>query len=233
VRGIFITGTDTGVGKTFVACGLVLLLREMGIKVGVMKPFESGCVPESSGLVPSDAIHLARAAASGDSLELICPYRFASPVAPLAAAGREKIAIDISRVLEAFRVISDKHDLTLVEGAGGLLVPLMNGITNADLAKEFGTPLIIVAANRLGAINHTLLTIEVALARGIPLLGYILNQIDPESTPAAETNGESLKALTACPLLGEIPFVPTGEPLLPLFREKIWTERLALPGPKK
>jgi len=205
--GIFITGTDTGVGKTLVACGLAALLRESGYKVGVMKPAETGCEEKDGKLFPQDAFYLREASGSAEPLERICPYQLRAPLAPSVAAEMEEVKIDIDRIVRLYTEISPAHDITIVEGAGGLLVPLLPHYTYADLARLLKLPILVVAANRLGAINHLLLTLEHASCRGLRVLGYVLNQVASESSLAAETNREALLSLTAVPCLGEIPYV--------------------------
>ena len=205
-RGIFITGTDTGVGKTLVTCGLAALLRESGRRVGVMKPAETGCKKEDGALFPQDASFLKEASGCEEPLETICPYRLAEPLAPSMAAERDGVRIDIDKLQAVYNNISRRHDITLVEGAGGLLVPLLPSYTYADLAKFLKLPVIVVAANRLGVINHLLLTLEHASCRGLSVLGYVLNLLESQPSLAAETNAEALFSLTAVPCLGEIPY---------------------------
>jgi dethiobiotin synthetase len=205
--GIFITGTDTGVGKTFVACGMAALLRESGYRVGVMKPAETGCQERDGELVPEDAVRLKEASGCEEPLEKICPYRLKDPLAPSVAAERSGVTIDIGLVQKLYGEISSKHDITIVEGAGGLLVPLLSHYTYADLAKLLKLPLVVVAANRLGAINHLLLTLEHASCRGLRVLGYVLNHLESRPSLAAETNAEALRFLTAVTCLGEISYI--------------------------
>jgi dethiobiotin synthetase len=205
--GIFIAGTDTGVGKTLVACGLAALLRESGYKVGVMKPAETGCDEKDGKLFPQDALYLKEASGSAEPLERICPYRLRAPLAPSVAAEREGTKIDINFLAGLYREISSAHDVTIVEGAGGLLVPILSHYTYADLAKLLKLPILVVAANRLGAINHLLLTLEHASCRGLRVLGYVLNQVASESSLATETNRDALLSLTAVPCVGEIPYI--------------------------
>ena len=211
-RGILITGTDTGVGKTFVACALAALLREFGYQVGVMKPAETGCAQPGGELVPEDALRLKQASACTEPIEKICPYRLLEPLAPSIAAERAGIRIDIDHLLTLYHDLSSMHDITLVEGAGGLLVPLLPSFTYADLARVFKLPIIVVAANRLGVINHLLLTIEHASCKGLTVLGYVLNCVTNEASLAAATNREVLAGLTGAPCLGELPFVEGGAP---------------------
>lgn len=205
-HGIFITGTDTGVGKTLVTCGLAALLRESGYRVGVMKPAETGCEERDGTPFPKDAFFLKEASGCEEPVESICPYRLVEPLAPSMAAEREGVRIDIDKLQAVYDDISRRHDITLVEGAGGLLVPLLPSYTYADLAKLLKLPVIVVAANRLGVINHLLLTLEHASCRGLSVLGYVLNRLESQPSLAAETNAEALFSLTAVPCVGEIPY---------------------------
>ena len=216
--GIFITGTDTGVGKTFVACGLAALLKKSGYKVGVMKPAETGCDSGNGKILPQDTIALKEASGCGLSLEQICPYQFREPLAPSVAANREGVKIDIDRLMQIYGEISSLHDITIIEGAGGLLVPLLPSYTYADFAKVLKLPIIVVAANKLGMINHLLLTLEHASCKGLSVLGYVLNQMESRPSLASETNREALASLTGVPCMGEIPyFEPSQTPkALPL-----------------
>lgn len=210
-KGLFITGTDTGVGKTLVACGLASALRELGSKIGVMKPAETGCQDIDGELFPQDAFYLKEASGSEEPLNRICPYRLSSPLAPSVAAEEAGIEIHFSLLSRLYKEMSRSNDLTLVEGAGGLLVPLHSRSTYADLVRRLELPVIVVVANRLGAINHTLLTIEHALHRRIQVLGYIVNNLQSHSSPATMTNTRSLKALTSIPCLGEIPHLTAAQ----------------------
>jgi dethiobiotin synthetase len=206
-KGIFITGTDTGVGKTLLAASLAAFLRDRGYRVGVMKPAETGC-PESDGtLIPQDALRLKEAAGCAEPIETICPYSFAEPLAPSIAAERSNRKIDVDLLLSTYGEISAKYDVTLVEGAGGLMAPLLPSYTYADFARVLKLPVLVVAANKLGVINHLLLTLEHASCRGLKVLGYVLNRISNENSLAAETNREVLFGLTGVPCLGELPFI--------------------------
>jgi len=214
--GIFITGTDTGVGKTFFACGLAALLKQSGYKVGVMKPAETGCVERDGKLFAEDAMRLKEASESGLPLEKICPYQFRDPLAPSIAAEREGVRVDIDRLMNLYGDISSSHDVTLVEGAGGLMVPLLPSYTYADFGRALKLPLIVVAANRLGVINHLLLTLEHASCKGLSVWGYVLNSVANEDSLATDTNREVLSGLTGVQCLGQLSFMKTGQRSFPV-----------------
>jgi dethiobiotin synthetase len=209
--GVFITGTDTGVGKTFVAAALAAYLRDRGYRVGVMKPVETGCPKRNGILIPQDAMRLKEASGCPEPIEKICPYRFAEPLAPSIAAERANEKIDVDLLLTTYGEISAAYDVTLVEGAGGLMVPLLPSYTFADFARVFKLPLVVVAANKLGVINHLLLTLEHASCKGLSVLGFVLNRISNETSLAADTNREVLLGLTGVPCLGDLPFIEAAE----------------------
>jgi dethiobiotin synthetase len=209
--GLFITGTDTGVGKTFVASSLAAFLRERGYRVGVMKPVETGCSEVNGSLIPEDAVRLKDASGSTQPMEKICLYRFAEPLAPSIAAERAGEKINVDHLLATYGEIATEYDVTLVEGAGGLLAPLLPSYTYADFARVLKLPLMVVAANKLGVINHLLLTVEHASCKGLIIVGYVLNRISGETSLAAETNREVLSGLTGVPCLGELPFSEAAE----------------------
>jgi dethiobiotin synthetase len=186
---------------------LAALLKNRGYSVGVMKPAETGCAEKDGQLFPQDAFHLQQASSCNEPLEKICPYRLKEPLAPGVAAERSGVMIDIGTIQKLYGELSSKYDVTLVEGAGGLLVPILPKYSYADLARTLGLPLLVVAANRLGAINHLLLTLEHASCRGLTVLGYILNQVTNEPSLAAETNPAALRSLTSVPCLGEISYI--------------------------
>ena len=207
----FITGTDTGVGKTFVACAIAAALRARGLRVGVMKPVETGCGPAGVRR-PRDAAALRAAAGSTLELDAICPWQLEAPLAPDVAARLEGKRIDPAGILSVFREIEPAHDFTLVEGAGGLLVPIDGPYTMADLACDLDLPLLVVVNSKLGAINHTLLTLEVAASHGLQVAGYILNRPTPDGDAAAVTNADLLARCTDVPCLGAIFWTPVGGP---------------------
>ena len=218
-QAIFITGTDTGVGKTFFSCGLARWLRSHGYSVGVMKPVETGCLARDGALYPEDAWRLKEASDCAETIEIICPYGLPEPLAPSIAAERAGVKIDVDHLLDVFVKIKESHDITLVEGAGGLMVPLVASYTFADFACVAKLPAIVVAANKLGAVNHLLLSLEHASCKGLSLLGYILNGTSHDVSLAAQTNREVLLGLTGVPCLGELPFDDSGGELTNLFEE--------------
>jgi dethiobiotin synthetase len=201
MSGLLVTGTDTGVGKTFVACALARALRASGRRVTVMKPVETGVADDA----PDDARRLREAAADPASLDDICPYRLRAPLAPAVAARLEGVHIDLGRLEALIRRRLEDADVLLVEGAGGLLVPIADSVTWADLAARLRLPLLLVAANRLGTINHCALTARVADAMRVRVLGFVLTSPSAVRDDSADTNAEAIKSLTGLPCLGELP----------------------------
>lgn len=202
--GVFITGTDTGVGKTVVGCVLAAALRRMGIDVGVMKPVETGCEFEDGRLRALDADALVRAAGVADAPEMACPIRLREPMAPYVAAEIEGWTIDPDDLRRAYQQLAVRHDLVLVEGAGGITVPITEGYNMADLARDLGLPVLVVARPGLGTLNHSVLTVDYARRRGLEVLGLVVsNATPPEQQSLVErTNLDLLPQLTGAPLLG-------------------------------
>ena len=196
---LFITGTDTGVGKTFVGCALAHALRARGRRVAVMKPVETGVDD-----VPEDAVRLRAAASDAAPLDAICPLRFRAPLAPAVAARLEGRSIDVGALVDAIGRRVRDADVLLVEGAGGLLVPVEGRTTWADLAARTGLPLLIVAANRLGTVNHCALTARVAAAAGLAVRGFVLSQPAAETDVSAATNADTIAGLTGLRCLGVV-----------------------------
>jgi len=197
---LFVTGTDTGVGKTFVACALATLLRARGRRVGVMKPIETGVEIE-----PEDAIRLRRAAGDATPLDDVCPYRLRAPLAPAVAASLEGVTIDVDHVLTLAARRAASVDVLLIEGAGGLLVPIVGTVTYLDLATRLAAPLLIVGANRLGTINHCALTARVARGAGLSVRGFVLSQPTRVTDVSAATNADVITSLTGLECLGVLP----------------------------
>lgn len=209
-RSFLVTGTDTGVGKTTVACAIAAAAATRGCRVGVLKPLETGCRPDPRGvLIPEDAENLRYFSGCRESIDTVCPYRFAEPLAPSIAAVRDGHDIEIDVIVDRIRDFRKRYDLTIVEGAGGLLVPIWQDTTFADLADLAELPLLIVVGNKLGAINHAQLTAGWARAVGLDSVGYVINTLQEESDLAARTNIDVLAELLGPPLgimpwMGEI-----------------------------
>lgn len=205
---IFVTGTDTGVGKTLVSCALVRAARMAGFKACGAKPIESGCVIEKAGLQPVDAITLATASAV-DWLVNECVFRFAEPVAPGVAAADAGVDIDLSSIDEiVVRLEQAFSDLVLIEGAGGLLVPLGRGRSIADLVRRLEAHLVVVGRGGLGTINHTLLTLEVAQARGLRVAGFVLSCERPDLDPSfVQRNRDEIERASGISCLGVLPWL--------------------------
>ena len=215
--GFFIAGTDTGVGKTLIAGAIARALSLQGRRVGVMKPFESGCRRDGDSVVPADALFLRNMAGSQDDLALICPYAFERPLAPGIAARSEHVAINIETVQKIFNQLSAPYDIMLVEGAGGLMVPISEELLMIDVIGLLKLPLIIVARTALGTINHTLLTVREAQRAGIRVCGIILNKVSPEQDEAEDTNPEVIRKFSNVPLLGQVPYIPEVKRANPEF----------------
>jgi len=205
--GIFITGTDTEIGKTVVAGGLAAALKAAGINVGVMKPIASGGVEHKGHIVSEDAIFLQHAAQVDDALDLINPICLRHPLAPSMAAEIEGASIDLRQIDKAFAELCQRHEFIVVEGVGGIAVPICEEILVADMAQRFQLPLLIVARPDLGTINHTVLTVEFARSYNLEVCGIVLNASQEESKGLAEeTNPKELARLTHLPILGIAPF---------------------------
>lgn len=212
-KGLFITGTDTGVGKTVVGGALAVALQSHGLNVGVMKPAESGCHRNECGsLVPEDAIFLRAAAHSQDPLHLINPYAFEKPLAPALAAELENVEIRLETIVSAYSALAASHDVVLVEGAGGILAPLTAETRMLDLACVLGLPIIIVAKNVLGVINHADLAVRIANGSNVNVVGIVLNNTSSQTDASTSTNAASLQRWVSAPYLGEIPYLPTLSP---------------------
>lgn len=205
--GLFVTGTDTGVGKTIVACAIAERLQAQGVDVGVMKPIETGVGFQG----PLDAIALVESAHTDDPLDLVCPVRLALPAAPDVAAQAEGRRVELAAVRHAFAALRARHDVLIVEGAGGLLVPIAEGFAMADLARELALPLLVVARGRLGTVNHTLLTVEVAAARGLPLAGVVISHGPTPLSLPDTANLATLRRLLGDALVGEVPPLDVAE----------------------
>lgn len=202
-RGLFVAGTDTGVGKTLVTAALGLALREKGIRAGAMKPIETGIACES---LP-DSMRLKAFLGFEEPIEALSPYRFADPLAPAVAACLEGRKIELSVIVKALKSLMSAYEIVLVEGVGGLLVPLAPNVFVSDLISVLGLDVLLVARNGLGTINHTMLSLGAIEARGLRCVGVILNDTAGKDGLAESTNPGALQGLINVPLLGVFPFL--------------------------
>lgn len=207
IAGVFITGTDTAVGKTLVTAALAWSLQELGLDVGVMKPVETGVVKGR----PSDADRLRVAAQVPDSLDLVRPYAFRLPVAPLDAARAERRTIKITAIMQAYRALQAQHDLLLVEGAGGVHVPMTPTMDVLDLIEKLKAPVLVVGRVGLGGVNHALLTLNTLREHKIPILALVLNRMSSAKTAMARRQERStvelLRESAVMPVIGPLPYI--------------------------
>ena len=217
MRGLFVTGTDTGVGKTEVAAALVAGWRTRGLDVAGMKPAQSGVL---DGLA-TDADRLRAAGGNVDPVELACPYALREPLAPAVAARLEGVTISLDHVLACARELARRHAAVVVEGAGGLLVPLTDRETYADLARALGLPVLVVARAGLGTVNHTALTVEALRSRGLAVAGVVLNRTTAAADPSEPHNAAEIERLTGARVIADLPFVPDDAARAALLAERL------------
>lgn len=224
---LFVTGTDTGVGKTLVSAALASQLSQRNIRVNVAKPVETGCIQQQDGsLLAIDAERLRVNAGAEQKIEDVVFYQFTTPVAPNVASRLENKEIEVEQLAEKIQRSAKECDLLILEGAGGLLVPLLDTYTFGDLAVELGASAVLVVGSRLGCINHTQLSVEALRSREIPLLGYVLNDLHQASLQvkehehlehaALESNRETLGRILSSSGVRELAYLP--------FQSEIWAE---------
>jgi dethiobiotin synthetase len=208
--GVFITGTDTGVGKTLITAALAVGLRRLGRTVGVMKPVETGISPSKVGR--SDAAMLRAVIESEETLGAICPYQFEPPVAPVAAAHAERRSIDPGVIRQVYRLLANRYEYIVVEGIGGVRVPITPQADVMDLIVNLKLPTIVVGRAGLGGINHALLTIDALRRRRIPLAALVLNRTHPVRSATTRLQEkatiEALKRHAGLPVLGPVAYEP-------------------------
>lgn len=210
-NGFFITGTDTGVGKTLVCTALVKLFRSYGKDVGVMKPVMTGVKSNLEKTSANDAYILKRTSDTDDSLDLINPYCFKEPISPHLAARLNNQEIDEKLIKDNFNKIKIRHEIVIMEGIGGISVPFSDNFFIGDLIRELNLPAIIVARASLGTINHTLLSIHYAKRIGIEIAGVIINNMPENPSLAERANPGEIERLTNVPVLGVIPEIKIGD----------------------
>jgi len=205
LKSLFITGTDTDVGKTYIAAGLAVTFRKMGIDVGVMKPFAAGTA-QKKGYKSEDIVILSKAAQACDPENLVNPQFFPVPASPYTAWKNLKIKPKISTILTSFKKLSKLHDVLLVEGMGGIMTPILKDYYITNLIKEMKIPTVIVTRSRIGTVNHTIMTVKMCEKYKIPIKGIIINDFDSDGYKTKELIRD-FKSLTGVPILGTIPFI--------------------------
>ncbi len=208
---LFFAGTDTDVGKTYVASLAARVIFGCGVKLGVYKPVASGCHTEQGQLIAEDAVSLWKAAGKPLSLEQVCPQRFKAPLAPPEAAAQEKTHVDVGKLTDGIKIWEQNSELVIVEGAGGLFSPLADQTLNIDLAQQLNASVIVVVANRLGAIHQTLATCEGAANRGVQPIGIVLCDPSGSADNSVHSNSQQIAKHCSVPVLGSIPFNGTEQ----------------------
>lgn len=231
--GLFITGTDTGVGKTLIAGAIARILTEKGVKVGVFKPIATDCHRSWEGPVSYDTEFLCHCANSALSLSTITPMGFLTKATPIVCVTQEGKAIDFEKIADAYKDICEHSDIVIVEGIGGVRVPLTMEFDLLDLAVEFGLPVVIVVRAKAGMINHTLMTIDCARAAKLKIAGIVINGYNAtESTMVEETAEEVISQCSGVEILSVVPFDETidikepslGEFITPTLAERDWAK---------
>ena len=207
----FVTGTDTGVGKTLVSAALLHSLAKRHQRVAGMKPVAAGVIAHGDGWVSEDALALRAASTIAVPVELDNPFLLPDPLSPHIAAERAGVRIDIAELVRRYRLLAQRADAVVVEGAGGFHVPLSDTETGADLAQALALPVVLVVGLRLGCLSHAALTAEAVQARGLPLAGWVANRIDP-AMRAPEENIAWLQRRLAAPLLADILHCASPDP---------------------
>ena len=230
-HGFFVTGTDTGVGKTLVACALIHALVDRGLRVAAMKPVAAGAAPVGAELVNEDVVQLMAAANVAADRRLVNPYCFAPAVAPHIAAHEAGVTIDVQPIAGAAVALAGDVDFVVAEGAGGFYVPISGPYTMADVAQALGWPVILVVGLRLGCLNHALLTAEAIRTRGLRLAGWVANQIDAGMARVSE-NVAALSSRISAPCLGRVGHsaVPDSREVARLFDQAVIDELLRTPA---
>ena len=205
MNSIFITGTDTDVGKTCVTASIARMLHEQNIDVGVMKPFASG-VDNSSNGISNDVSTLIEYSATTDDVKLVNPYFFDLPSSPYDAAKQSNVEINLSLIYNSFEKLSERHDVVLVEGIGGILTPILNNFFLVDLIRKLQLPTLIITNSKTGIVNHTLLTVDACKRMEISISGFVINQITKDGY-TLDNLATQLENLTSKPVLAAVPHV--------------------------
>jgi len=205
LKHLFITGTDTDVGKTFVTAGIAAALKKIGNDVGIMKPFAAG-TPQKTGYKSEDAQLLAKAAQTNDAEDLVNPYFFEIYASPFTATKSLGIQFDVKTVLDSFKKLTSLHDIMLVEGIGGAMTPILKNYFVTDLIKEMNLETILITSSRIGTVNHTIMTCKICQNYGIKIRGIIINVLDSKGYPL-DILKRDLEELTNIPVIGSIPYM--------------------------
>ena len=203
MKPLFITATDTDIGKTYVCAGLAHSLKKLNIDVGIMKPFACG-VKQKTGFSSNDLTILSKAAMVSDAEELLNPFFFPIPASPYTAAKNLGVKIDIDYLMKCFRKLDKIHDVMLVEGIGGIMTPILKDYAIIDLIKDLEANTIIVTSSKIGTINHTIMTCNMCKNMKIPVKGLIINNFDSTGYPVSDLERD-LNALTDLPVLCSLP----------------------------
>jgi dethiobiotin synthetase len=205
LKSLFITGTDTDVGKTYVTAGLAVTLRKMGVGVGIMKPFAAG-TPQKKGFKSEDVEILSQAAQVSDTENLMNPQFFKMAASPYTASKSLKVKVKVESVLSSFKKLSKIHEMLLVEGMGGIMTPILKNYFVTNLIKEMKIPAVIVTRSKVGTVNHTIMTCKMCEKYKIPIKGIIINNFDSDGYQV-KTLKRDLQSLTGVPILGTIPYI--------------------------
>ncbi|MCV0430038.1 dethiobiotin synthase [Nitrosopumilus sp.] len=205
MKSLFVTGTDTDVGKTYITAGLAITLRKMGMDVGVMKPFAAGTA-QKKGYKSEDVEILSNSAQVKDSENLINPQFFPIPASPYTAWKTLKTKPNLNLIISNFKKLSKLHEMMLVEGMGGIMTPILKNYFVTDLIKAMKLPVVIVTRTKVGTVNHTIMTVKMCEKYKIPIKGIIINDFDSNGYKINELSRD-LKNLTNIPILGSIPFI--------------------------
>ena len=206
MKAYFITGTDTGIGKTAITAGLAGSMRKLGVNVGVMKPIATG-IPQKTGLKSSDIAILADASGTKDSEDLINPVFLPIPTSPYDATKLLSLPVDMPLILTKFTKLLSTHDILLVEGIGGVMTPITKNFFVADMIKAMGIETIIVTRATLGTLNHTMMTYQLCKDYGIKVKGLVINNFDEKGTTAEKNAPVTLHETTGLNILGVVPFI--------------------------
>ena len=205
MKSLFIAGTDTDVGKTYITSGLAITLRKIGIDIGVMKPFAAG-IAQKKGYKSEDVEILCKSAHIHDPENLVNPQFFPISASPYTAWKKLKIKPKIPMILSSFKKLSNIHEMMLVEGMGGILTPILKDYYVTNLIKDMKIPTIIVTRSKVGTVNHTLMTVKMCEKYKIPIKGIIINNFDDDGYPINQLK-KDLEDLTGVKVLGSIPFI--------------------------